>query len=53
MATRVAALRAEASELKLKKCMARMLPLKNCPPRSARARPRDTLVGPESVPALP
>ena len=46
-------MRAEASELKLKKCMARMLPLKDCPPRSARALPRDTLVGPVRVPALP
>ena len=47
------AIRAEASDDKLKKCTARMLPLKNCPPSSARARPRDTLVRPESVPALP
>ena len=47
------ATREEASELRLKKCMARMLPLKNWPPRSARARPRVTLVGPESAPALP
>ena len=39
------AMRAEARELRLKKWMARMLPLKNLPPRSARARPTDKLVG--------
>ena len=47
------AMRVEANELELKKWTARMLPLKNCPPRSARARPRATLVGPESAPGLP
>ena len=47
------ATRAEVNELKLYKCTVRMLPLKNCPPRSARARPTDTLVGPKSAPVLP
>ena len=47
------AMRVEANELELKKWTARMLPLKNWPPRSARARPSLTLVGPESAPGLP